>query len=239
MTSTAKHLTKKMAQDDVHMADRTNDIEIKMNLPKPFTGKKDELKRFLQNCRIHLQINRKKYDTDFAKIEFVLALMDEEYAATWKELMMDQMTYVNFEKALQESFEPYDVDKDASAQIEQMKMVTRRTYEITEEQKNDGRRKDPYTIDIDEMSTMKQERLMKAGRCFYCEEHGHLAKECPKKRRTKGKQAERKDEPPRHDGPLKKWKTGKELYTHIRSLAAELNEDEHEKFMKEVEGPDF
>ena len=225
-----------MAQDDVHMADGTNDIEIKMNLPKPFTGKKDELKRFLQNCRIYLQINRRKYDTELAKIEFVLALMDEEYTVTWKELLLDQTTYANFEKALQESFEPYAVDEDALAPMEQMKMITRRTYEVKEEQRYDERRKDPYTIHID---AMKQERLMKAGRCFYCEENGHLAKECPKKRGTKGKQAERKDEPSKHDGPLKKWKTGKELHAHIRSLATELNEDEHEEFMKEVEGPDF
>ena len=225
-----------MAQDDVHIADGTNDIEIKMNLPKPFTGKKDELKRFLQNCRIHLQINRKKYDTDFAKIKFVLGLMDEEYASIWKEMMTDQAIYADFEKALQESFEPYDVDEDASTQIEQMKMVTRRTYEISEGQKKDGRRKDPYTIDIDAMSTEKREGLMRAGKSFYCEVQGHMAKDCPKK---KGKQVERKDEPSKHDGLLKKWKTGKELYTHIRSLAAELNEDEHEEFMKEAEGPDF
>ena len=69
-TSTSTILPKKMAQDDVHMADGTKDTEIKMNMPKLFTGKRDELKRFMQNCKIYLQINKKKYDTDLAKIGF-------------------------------------------------------------------------------------------------------------------------------------------------------------------------
>ena len=61
-----------------------------MNMPKPFTGKRDELKRFMQNCKIYLQINKKKYDTNLAKIGFVLALMNEGDAATWKEQVLDQ-----------------------------------------------------------------------------------------------------------------------------------------------------
>ena len=75
LPSTSTISQKKMAQDDVNMADGTKDTEIKMNMPKPFTGKRDELKRFMQNCKIYLQINKKKYDTDLTKIGFVLALM--------------------------------------------------------------------------------------------------------------------------------------------------------------------
>ena len=103
---------------------------------------------------------------------------------------------------------------------------------ITEGQKNDGRRKDPYTIDIDAMSTKKREGLMKAGKSFYCEEQGHMAKDCPKK---KGKQAERKNEPPKYDEPQKKWKTGKELYAHIRTLSKDLDEEEYKVLMEESE----
>ena len=45
---------------------------------------------------------------------------------------------------------------------------------------------------------------MKAGKCFYCEDHGDLAKDCPKK---KGKQVERKDDLRKYDESQKKWKT--------------------------------
>ena len=49
------------------------------------------------------------------------------------------------------------------------------------------KQRDPNAMDIDAMSVEKHEGLMKAGKCFYCEEHGHMAKDCPKR---KGKQVE-------------------------------------------------
>ena len=88
-------------------------------------------------------------------------------------------------------------------------------------------------MDIDGMSIEKKEGLMKAGKCFYCEEHGHMAKECPKK---KGKQ---KEEPPKYKESMKKWKTGKELYAHIRSLSKDLDEEEYQVLMEEAEGLGF
>ena len=92
LPSTSTTLPKKMANEDVNMVDRTRETEIKMNMLKPFTGKREELKRFMQNCKIYLQINKKKYDTDIAKIGFVLALMNDGDAATWKEQVLDQAT---------------------------------------------------------------------------------------------------------------------------------------------------
>ena len=83
------------------------------------------------------------------------------------------------------------------------------------------------------MSVEKKEGLMKAGKCFYCEEHGHMAKECPKK---KGKQRE---EPPKYEEPTKKSKKGKELYAHIRSLSKDLDEEEYKVLMEEAEGSGF
>ena len=91
-------------------------------------------------------------------------------------------------------------------------------------------------MDIDMMSLEKKEGLMKAGKCFYCEEHGHMAKDCLKK---KGKQAEWKEEPPMYEETLKKWKTGKELYAHIRSLSKDLDKEEYKVFMEEAEGSGF
>ena len=83
------------------------------------------------------------------------------------------------------------------------------------------------------MSVEKKEGLMRAEKCFYCEEHGHMAKECPKK---KGKQ---KEEPLKYEELMKKWKMGKELYTHIRSLSKDLDKEEYKVLMEEVEGSGF
>ena len=119
------------------MANGMKETEIKMNMPKQFTGKHEELKRFIQNCRIYLQINKKKYDTDIAKIGFVLALMNDGDVATWKEQVLDQATkvalvtpgaeldlgmYNAFEKALKETFQPFDTPGDALEQMKNLRM---------------------------------------------------------------------------------------------------------------------
>ncbi|KAG2011929.1 hypothetical protein CC2G_011993 [Coprinopsis cinerea AmutBmut pab1-1] len=40
-------------------------------------------------------------------------------------------------------------------------------------------------MDIDAISTDERTRMMKTGSCFYCREQGHIAKECPKKRKDR------------------------------------------------------
>jgi macrodomain Ter protein organizer (MatP/YcbG family) len=44
--------------------------------------------------------------------------------------------------------------------------------------------KDPNAMDVDLMTTEKRTALMRKGACFICEEPGHLAKNCPKKKRN-------------------------------------------------------
>ena len=36
--------------------------ELKLNQPKPFTGKREDLKKFLQDVRLYLYVNEKVYD---------------------------------------------------------------------------------------------------------------------------------------------------------------------------------
>ena len=44
--------------------------------------------------------------------------------------------------------------------------------------------KDPNAMDVDLMTTEKRTALMRKGACFICEEPGHLARNCPKKKRN-------------------------------------------------------
>jgi hypothetical protein len=44
--------------------------------------------------------------------------------------------------------------------------------------------KDPNAMDVDAMTTEKRTALMRKGACFNCEEPGHLARNCPKKKYT-------------------------------------------------------
>ena len=133
LTSTIKQV---MANEDVSMADRTKETKIKLNMPKVFTGKREELKKFLQNCRLYLHVNKKKYDNNLAKIAFVLTLMNDGDAAAWKEQVIDNAAAVadvnktefdlgmwkNFKTALQETFEPYDAPGDALKKMKELRM---------------------------------------------------------------------------------------------------------------------
>ena len=80
-------------------------------------------------------------------------------------------------------------------------------------------------MDIDAMSIDKRNTLMKEGKCFKCEQFGHLAKDCPKKEK-------RQEEP-------KKKMDAKQLHAHIRSIYKEMSEEEQEKFMKKAEESGF
>ena len=51
--------------------------ELRLNQPKEFTGKRDELKGFLQKCNLYLTINEDMYNSDSKKIAFILSYMTE------------------------------------------------------------------------------------------------------------------------------------------------------------------
>ena len=76
----------------------TKATEIKLNQPKPFTGKWEDLKKFLQDTNLYLLVNNKVYDTDIKKIAFALSFMNEGDAASWKEqLLEDAMALKTFD----------------------------------------------------------------------------------------------------------------------------------------------
>jgi hypothetical protein len=51
--------------------------ELKLHQPSEFTGKKDDLKYFLQKVRMYLLINKRNYDDDEKKILYALSFFKE------------------------------------------------------------------------------------------------------------------------------------------------------------------
>src|SRR5271168_782038 len=122
---------------DVDMGDATRSPkEIKLNYPKAFSGKREALKKFLQDCKLYLLVNKKTYDNDLNKIAFVLALMNEGDAAAWKEQLLEKAameaantgkeldlgSYKDFEKSLNDTFAPYDAPGDALEKMKETRM---------------------------------------------------------------------------------------------------------------------
>ena len=86
--------------------------------------------------------------------------------------------------------------------------------------------RDPNTMDIDALTIEKRTEMMKKGQCFGCGESGHLNRDCLKKKRTITPTAPKK-------------MSGKELYTHIRSFTATMEEKDMDEFYQEAEKGGF
>ena len=108
--------------------------KVKLNLPKPFNGKQENLKTFLQDSQMFILINAETYNTNLNKIAFMLSLMEEGDAASWKQQLIKEMfdqailagtdpdfgTLRSFIGSLKDTFEPYDSEGDA---LEEMKVL--------------------------------------------------------------------------------------------------------------------
>ena len=97
-------------------------------------------------------------------------------------------------------------------------------------------------MDIDAMTTEQRDEVMKKGLCFGCGKQGHLSRDCPMKKRPTTSST-----PPSYASTWapaltnmqKKKMSGKELYTHIWSLTAQMDEEEKEIFLNEAEEEGF
>lgn len=110
----------------------TIDKLVKLNDPKPFTGKREELGKFLRDIALHLAVNDHIYLNDIKKITFVLSFMTEGDAASWKEEFLESKntpgqpmhlgTYAQFITDLDTAFKPYDAPGDALEEIKLIRM---------------------------------------------------------------------------------------------------------------------
>ena len=105
--------------------------EVKLNPPKQFTGKREDLKKFLQDVELYLRVNEKIYDTNLKKIAFTLSFMNEGDAASWKEQLLEEAlalpsfdlgTWNTFTKDLKQAFSPYDAPGDALNEMKTLRM---------------------------------------------------------------------------------------------------------------------
>ena len=105
--------------------------ELKLNQLKPFTGKREDLKKFLQDINIYLHVNDKVYNDDIKKISFALSFMNDGDAASWKEQLLEEAmkkdpinlgTWSTFEKDLQTAFQPYDAPGDVLEEMKALRM---------------------------------------------------------------------------------------------------------------------
>jgi len=113
--------------------------EVKLNPPKPFTGKRTELKNFMQDVVVYLVINKETYNTDNKKVAFALSFMTEGDAKAWKEEFLTRKikeaisankdisdlslgSWIDFDHAIAESFRPFDAPGDALSEMRNLKM---------------------------------------------------------------------------------------------------------------------
>ena len=105
--------------------------ELKLNQPKPFTGKRDDLKKFLQDVKLYLVVNEPIYNTDLKQISFALSFMNEGDASSYKEQLLEEAmmmenfnlgTWEDFERNLKIAFSPYDAPGDALEEMKTLRM---------------------------------------------------------------------------------------------------------------------
>ena len=107
-----------------------------LNPLKPFTGKKTDLQRFLQDTFVFLTINKEHYNNDDKKIAFVMSFMTGGDAALWKQEFIGKVirdsvaqgdnilfrSYRTFIESLEKSFSPYDAPGDTLDAIKCLQM---------------------------------------------------------------------------------------------------------------------
>ena len=92
------------------------------------------------------------------------------------------------------------------------------------------------------MTTEQQDEAMKKGLCFGCGKQGHLSRDCPTKKRPTTSSTPMSYAltwAPASTSMQKKKMSGEELYTHIQSLTAQMDDEEKEKFLNEAEEEGF
>jgi hypothetical protein len=110
---------------------------VKLNPPKPFTGKRSDFVLFMQDVYVYLKVNRLIYNDDEKKISFILSYLADGDAAVWKQQFIQTKieeseeaktdepswgTYKDFIEALKKTFQPYDKPAEALEDMKKLRL---------------------------------------------------------------------------------------------------------------------
>ena len=132
-----------MAQPQQQNETNGNTKELGLNRLTPFTGDRQKVNTFLQECNLYLLVNRVIYNTDKAKIVFVLSYMTDKEALQWKEQYLTSITdnngnmmlpgYGAFITLLKEAFKPADKTGKAMNKLCMIRQENRPAEELVTE----------------------------------------------------------------------------------------------------------
>jgi hypothetical protein len=120
------------ASDSMHT---DKDTTKKMNMPKPFNGKRTEYKKFIQDVALYLRMNSRIYSSNEEKIIFTLSFFEEGDTTSWKAQFVEDVLNANpadfrtwaiakFKENLDKSFLPYYGPGDALEEMKSMRLRT-------------------------------------------------------------------------------------------------------------------
>ncbi|KAJ2911493.1 hypothetical protein MD484_g8919, partial [Candolleomyces efflorescens] len=98
-------------------------------------------------------------------------------------------------------------------QVRRMETLTNQTYASN-----------PSQVSIARLTLEEREELRKKGDCFFCKEHGHMAKDCPK--------VTKQNENKTHQTP--RWSAERTI-AKIRQIGAEIPEEERDNFKDKID----
>src|SRR5271168_1707646 len=107
-----------------------NTKKIRIWLPTPFDGTRENLVSFINECALYCDLNVAIYDTDLKKVIFMLSYMKGGTAQAWKESFItvaiakvpaDYGTIKDFLKELRTAFDLADSEGEARAKISKLR----------------------------------------------------------------------------------------------------------------------
>jgi Retrotransposon gag protein len=110
---------------------------VKLNPPKPFTGKRSDFILFMQDVYVYFKVDQLIYNNDKKKISFILSYLAEGDAAVWKQQFIQTKikeskeaktdepnwgTYKEFVDALKKTLQPYDKPAEALKGMKKLRL---------------------------------------------------------------------------------------------------------------------
>jgi Retrotransposon gag protein/Zinc knuckle len=110
---------------------------VKLNPPKPFTGKRSDFILFMQDVYVYLKVNWLIYNNNEKKISFILSYLADVDTAVWKQQFIQTKIeeseeaktdepnwgmYKEFVDALKKTFQPYDEPAEALKDMKKLRL---------------------------------------------------------------------------------------------------------------------